>query len=94
MTTSKNTRLYVHITALWGNDDAESTIKISQRHWKAIQAGAEYETSAWGWYEGRRFSTSWHFYDASLSVYAEDHECIIDCGMEDLIVYIGPNSAA
>jgi hypothetical protein len=44
-----NPRTYVHATAYWGNDDAESSIKLSRKQWAAIQAGAEYETRAWGW---------------------------------------------
>lgn len=38
---------HVELTAVWGNDDADSTIKVSQRRWKQIQEGAEFEASAW-----------------------------------------------
>jgi hypothetical protein len=40
------TKVYVVLTAFWGNDDAASTIKVSRR-WESIRAGAEYRTPAW-----------------------------------------------
>ena len=49
-------RTYIQLTAFWGNDDAESSIRISRRRWNAIQSGAEYVVNAASWYEGRRQS--------------------------------------
>jgi hypothetical protein len=43
-------RTYIQLTAFWGNDDAESSIRISRRRWNAIQSGAEYEVNAASWY--------------------------------------------
>lgn len=76
-------KVYVELTALWGNDDAESTIKVSPRRWKQIQEGADFKTSSWGWYEGKRFAVRWHFSDGKFSIY--DH--IADCPVEGLMVH-------
>jgi hypothetical protein len=59
------------LTAFWGNDDAESTIKVSRRMWKKIQEGAEYKKSTWSWYEGHRYSVSWLFAQAEINIYGE-----------------------
>jgi len=66
---STKPRVYVKLTAVWGNDDADSTIKVSRRRWQAINAGAEYVTSASSWYEGRRYSVTWSFANGRVSVY-------------------------
>ncbi|WP_395715813.1 hypothetical protein [Prosthecobacter sp.] len=80
-------KAHVKLTTYWGNDDAESTIKVSRSRWKVITEGGAYETTAWGWYEGGRFSVSWQFQNGSFSVLADDGlECIIDCPIEELIV--------
>lgn len=65
-------RIYVALTAYWGNDDAESTIKISRRRWKTILDGAEYKATAWSWYEGRRYPVAWHFANGTVSIDGED----------------------
>jgi hypothetical protein len=65
-------RINVELTAFWGNDDAGSTVKVSRRRWKQIQEWAEYSTSAWGWYEGKRFSVIWKFSHEKVSVYGDD----------------------
>ena len=36
-------RIYIELTALWGNDDVDSTIRISRRRWKNIQRLDEME---------------------------------------------------
>lgn len=79
-------RIYVELTAVWGNDDAGSTIKVSRRRWEQIQDGAEYCTSAWSWYEGRRSSVVWHFSEGLVSVRGEDGlECVIRLPVAELI---------
>lgn len=79
-------RAYVELTAYWGNDDAESTIKVSPRRWEAIQEGANYETSAWGWYEGRRFSVDWRFAGGNVSIDGEDgRQCVVEIPISELI---------
>jgi hypothetical protein len=80
-------RIYVELTAVWGNDDADSAIKVSRRRWKQIQDGAEYETSTWSWYEGKRYSVSWHFSGGEVSVCGEDGmECVVGMPVAELIV--------
>lgn len=69
---ARKPRVYVELTAVWGNDDAESTIKISRRRWAAICAGAEYETSAWSWYEGMRSAVVWIFANGRVTIEGED----------------------
>jgi hypothetical protein len=44
----------IQLTALWGNDDAESSILVSRRRWTAIQSGAEHTVDASSSYEGKR----------------------------------------
>ena len=79
-------RIQVELTAVWGDDDAESTIKISCRRWKQIQEGVEYSASAWAWYEGRRFSVDWHFSGGNVSVHdKEGDEHVIDLPVGELI---------
>ena len=43
----------IELTACWGNDDAESTIKLSKSKWKSIQTGAQFQKNAWSYYEGQ-----------------------------------------
>jgi hypothetical protein len=67
-------RVCIELTAVWGNDDAESTIKVSRRMWAKIQNGAEYATSAWSWYEGKRYRVAWRFNSGNVSVDNADGE--------------------
>jgi hypothetical protein len=76
----------ITIRALWGNDDAVSTIKISPRQWKKIQASEEFEKGGWAYYEGRRFSVGWMFKDRKVTISGGDMECIIDDPIENLYV--------
>ncbi|MFN4944024.1 MAG: hypothetical protein ACK5G9_09565 [Akkermansiaceae bacterium] len=88
-------KIYVELTAVWGNDDADSTIKVSRGLWKKIQDGAEYVASAWSWYEGRRSSVCWHFSDAKVSIYGDDGmECTIELPVMELIIEITPSVTA
>ncbi len=80
-------RVYIQVTAVWGNDDADSTIKVSRRCWKQIQEGAEYDTVAPFHYEGQSGSVAWHFSGGLLSILGDDdRECLIGHPVEDLIV--------
>jgi hypothetical protein len=80
-------RSYVHIKALWGNDDAESSIKLSRKRWAAILAGCAYDTRAWGWYEGRRSAVSWSFMNGCVSIDGADGEgCISELPVRELVV--------
>ena len=80
-------RVYVQLTAVWGNDDADSTIRISRRRWKMIQEGTEYATGAASYYEGGRGSVSWRFSGGFLSISGDGgRECVRDQPVDDLIV--------
>jgi hypothetical protein len=65
-------KIQVELTAVWGNGDAESTIKVSRRRWGAIQKGAAHETAAWSWYEGKRSSVVWSFAVGRFSIDGDD----------------------
>ena len=82
-------RVYVKLTAVWGNDDADSTIMVSRRRCQAIRAGAEYVTSARSWYEGGSYPVAWLFTDGKVSVYGGGGmECVIDQPVGELIEQI------
>jgi len=82
-------RIYIELTAVWGNDDVDSTIRISRRRWKNIQEGAEYATSSTSYYEGLRSCVSWSFSRGLLSIYGDEgRECLVDHPVEDLITDI------
>jgi hypothetical protein len=82
-------RTHVHVTAYWGNDDAESSIKLSHKQWAAIQAGAEHAARAWGWYEGTRFSVHWSFINGRVSIDGPDGMgCIFEVPVAELSVEI------
>ena len=68
----KKSRVYVELTAVWGNDNAESTIKVSRRRWKSICAGAAYQTSALSWYEGQSDTVTWSFINGEVSIDGSD----------------------
>jgi hypothetical protein len=66
----------ISIRALWANNAATSTIKISPRQWKKIQEGKEFKKGGWGYYERQRFSVSWYFNNRNVTIYADEQECI------------------
>ena len=79
-------RIHVQLTALWGNDDAESSIRISRRRWSAIQNGGAYEVSASSRYEGNRYPVVWRFARGQVSIDGEDGmECVVDLPVTNLI---------
>ena len=45
----------IQLTAVWGNEDAQSSVLVSRRRWTAIQRGAEHTVDASSFYEGKRF---------------------------------------
>lgn len=82
-------RISVEVTAYWGNDDAESTIKISRRRWQAILDGADYTTTAWSWYEGKRHSVAWSFANGGVSIDGKDGgQCVVDQPVSTLVARI------
>jgi hypothetical protein len=82
----------VVLTAYWGNDDAESTIKVSPSKWHEIEQGGEYCTRGWGWYEGARFSVGWRFASTEFSIDGIDGaQCVLESPIVELIVQVAPN---
>ena len=82
----------LEVTAVWANDDAESSIRISRGCWKKILLGASYEQSAWAWYEGKRFSVLWEFSDKTISISGRDlAQYLVDNPVEELIVTVSDN---
>lgn len=69
---TRKERIYVYLTAFWGNDDAESTIKMSRRQWQKIMNGDSYETTSKSYYEGEKFEIEWSFCNNKISIW--DHE--------------------
>jgi hypothetical protein len=82
-------QIHVQLTALWGNDDAESSIRISHRRWSAIQKGEAYEVSASSTYEGKRYQVVWRFVLGRVSIEGDDGmECVVDLPVTDLTTTI------
>lgn len=78
---------YVELRAVWGNDDAESTIRITDEEWQELRAGAEEEFDAKSWYEGQKYEVLWRFADGRFSIYGEEgRECVLDCSVDELHV--------
>ena len=76
----------IEFTVFWGNDDADSSIKLSSSNWEKIQLGAEFEKSTWSYYEGKRSRVRWAFKDKHFSIFGEDgEEFICDEPIENLI---------
>jgi len=76
----------IEFTIFWGNDDADSSIKLSSSNWEKIQLGAGFEKPAWSYYEGKRSRVCWVFKNKHFSVYGEDGEQFIcDEPIEQLI---------
>jgi hypothetical protein len=86
-----NQRIHIELTAVWGNDDADSKMKVSRRRWRQLQDGAEYEATAWSWYEGKRSSVSWRFAEGEVSIYgAGGAEFVVGLPVGGLIVQPNP----
>ena len=78
---------FVELTAYWGNDDADSTIKLSAKKWNEIRAGAQFEKDAWSNYEGQRFRVVWLFGSGQVTIDGEDGmQCVVGLPVEELIV--------
>ncbi len=77
----------LEITALWGNDDAESRIKISKNKWKQIELGKRFHSSAWAWYEGVRFRVDWWIEDKKCTITGPDGlQAMVDSPLNTLLV--------
>jgi hypothetical protein len=81
-------RKYVQVSAYWGNDDVESTIRMSRRTWRMINEGEDFYKSTWSYYEGKRYSVSWSFSDKKVSISGMDGmECWSDSPLDSLIIH-------
>jgi len=82
--------MFVAISVFWGNDDANSTLEVSERIWGKISSGAAYEKRAWSYYEGVRYRVLWRFEDGMLNVDGlgaiDGMQCIMDMPFKDLDV--------
>jgi len=83
---------FVQLTAVWGNGDADSTIKVSRRRCEAIRAGAEYTTSTRSWYEGRRQRVWWAFSGGKVSIGGGDGmQCVVALPVSELFAEMPPS---
>ena len=78
---------FVALTAYWGSDEADSTIKLSAKKWNEIRAGAQLEKDAWSYYEGQRFRVVWLFGPGQVTIDGEDGlQCVVGLAVDELIV--------
>ena len=86
METEPLSRSRIQLTAVWGNDDAESKVLVSRRRWTAIQSGAEHTVDASSFYEGKRHKVVWRFANRQVSIDGEDGmECVVGLPVGELI---------
>lgn len=77
----------ITLTAVWGNDDAESEIRVSRKNWVRICCGDGLTRVASRWYEGKRFCTYWNIVDRKVGVTNnEGGDCFLG-NLEDLYVW-------
>jgi len=89
MTTARpiKKRNMVSLTAVWGNDDAESTVRISLSHWKRLVSGSAFTKNAWAWYEGRRYQAQWVFKNGCVTIHGPDAAVhVVDLPLDELFV--------
>ena len=77
----------VVLKAYWGNDDAESSIKISAKKWEQIKAGAQFQKTAKSYYEGQKYNVTWSFANRVVSIDGEDGgQYIVELPVQEWIV--------
>ena len=87
MKKKKYSRVFIELSAIWGNGDVGSSIRISRRRWKAIQEGAKHTAISTSYYEGTRFTNFWTFASAKVNIDGEDGmECVVDLPVDELYV--------
>jgi len=85
--TTEPTSKEVSLTAYWGNDDASSTIALSQDKWMFIQFGGHHIEHAKSWYEGDSEDVIWTFSNRVVSIDGEDcRQCLVDAPICELYV--------
>lgn len=73
------TRTRIELTAVWGNEDAQSSILVSRRRWIAIQRGAVHTVDASSSYEGKRCKVVWRFANGQVSIDGVDGMACVVC---------------
>ena len=80
------TRTRILLTAVWGNDDSQSSVLVSRRRWIAIQRGAEFTVDASSSYEGKRYKVVWRFANGQVSIDGVDGmECVVGLPLSELV---------
>ena len=80
------TRTRIQLTAVWGNDDSQSSVLVSRRRWIAIQSGAEFTVDASSSYEGKRYKVVWRFANGQVSIDGVDGmECVVCLPVGELV---------
>ena len=80
------TRTRIELTAVWGNEDAQSSVLVSRRRWTAIQRGAEFTVDASSSYEGKRYKVVWRFANGQVSIDGVDGmECVVGLPLSELV---------
>jgi hypothetical protein len=80
------TRTRIQLTAVWGNEDAQSSVLVSRRRWTAIQRRAEHTVDASSFYEGKRFKVLWRFANGQVSIDGVDGmECVVCLPLGELV---------
>lgn len=78
----------IELVCFWGNDDADSRVRISIKQWNVILQGGSFSRSTWGYYEGKRERVFWEIDNHSLNISGESGaDYIIDGSIDDLFVY-------
>ncbi len=80
-------KAFVEVTAYWGADDADSTIKLRLEKWKEIKGGAKFAKKGLSYYEGQSYEVLWSFGAGKVTIDGEDGmQCVADLPVEELIV--------
>ena len=77
----------IELTTYWGNDDADSTIVLSNEIWQKISLGESFSIIAESTYEGIEETVTWSFGNGYFSIESDaGGQCIFAESIEALIV--------
>lgn len=77
----------ISVTAYWSEDDAESTLILSDADWASITTGATQAYQSKGFYEGEEFDVEWVFSNSSFSIDSLDgRQCVVGGAIQDLVI--------
>jgi hypothetical protein len=77
----------IELKAYWGNDNADSTIVLSNEIWQKISLGESFSIIAESTYEGIEETVTWSFGNGYFSIGSHDGgQCICAESIEALIV--------